>query len=61
MVRMTVQVLCELLRSPNGFILSVLSANLTFCASLPNLGNMALKFVHCLPSEGCRSLPSSFV
>jgi hypothetical protein len=58
MVRMTGQVL---LRSPNGFIPSVLSVNLTFHASLPNSGNMALKSFHCLPLEGCRSLPSSFV
>jgi hypothetical protein len=46
MVRMTGQVLCELLRSPNRFIPSVLSTNLTFLASLPNLGNLALKRLH---------------
>jgi hypothetical protein len=61
MVRMTGQVLCELLRSPNGFILMVLSVNLTFLASSLNNGNVALKHFHYLPLEGCRSLPSSFM
>jgi hypothetical protein len=36
MVRMTDQVLCELLRSPNRFILLVLSVNLMFLALSPN-------------------------
>ena len=62
MVRMTGHVLWELLRSPNGFIPSVLSANLTFLASSPNsFGNLASNRFHCLPSEGCRNLPSSFI
>jgi hypothetical protein len=60
MVRVTSQVLCELLRSPNGFIPSVLSVNLMFLALSPNSGNLVLKRFHCLPSEGCRSLPLSF-
>src|SRR6266540_430735 len=38
MERTTGQVLCDLLMSPNGFILSVLNANLTFLGSSPNLG-----------------------
>src|SRR5437868_14173801 len=38
MDRTTGQVLCELLMSPNGFIPSVLNANLTFLGSSPNLG-----------------------
>jgi hypothetical protein len=61
MVRMIGQVLCELLRSPNGFSPSVFSANLMFLASSPNNGNLALKCFHYLPSKGCHSLPSSFV
>src|SRR6266542_2217423 len=36
MDRTTSQVLCELLMSPNGFIPSVLNANLTFLGSSPN-------------------------
>src|SRR6266540_6160371 len=36
--RTTGQVLCELLMSLNGFIPSVLNANLTFLGSSPNLG-----------------------
>ena len=59
MVWMTSQVLWELLRSPNGFIPSVLSANLTFLASSPNsFAYFASNLFHRLPSEGCRSLPS---
>src|SRR6266508_4254966 len=38
MDRTTGHVLCELLMSPNGFIQSVLNANLTFLVSSPNLG-----------------------
>src|SRR5438876_704523 len=38
MDRTTGHVLCELLMSPNGFIPSVLNANLTFLSSSPNLG-----------------------
>src|SRR6266540_5269363 len=38
MDRITGQVLCELLMSPNGFIPSLLNANLTFLGSSPNLG-----------------------
>jgi hypothetical protein len=45
MIRMTGQVLCELLRSPNGFILSVLSVNLTSRASLPNSRHMGVEIL----------------
>ena len=58
MVRMTGQVLWELLRSLNGFIPSVLGANLTFLASSPNSENLSLNLFRYLPSKGCRSLPS---
>jgi hypothetical protein len=62
MVRMTDQVLWELLRSPDGFIPSILIVNLTFLALSPNsFRNLALKHFHCVPSDGCRSLPSLFV
>ena len=62
MVRMTSQVLCVLLRSSNGFIPSGLSANLTFLTSSPNsFAYFALKLFHYLPSEGCRSFPSSLM
>ena len=61
MMRMTGKVLCEQLRSPNGFIPSVLSVNLTFLVSSPNFWNLVLKRFHYLPSKGCRSLPSSFM
>jgi hypothetical protein len=62
MVRMTGQVLCELLRSPNGFIPLVLSVNLTFLASSANyFENMAVNCFHCLLSEECRSLPLFFL
>jgi hypothetical protein len=43
MVRTTGQVLHVLLRSPNGFIPSVLSVNLMFLGSLPNSGKAASK------------------
>jgi hypothetical protein len=56
MVRVPDQVLCELLRSPKGFIPSVLNANLTFLASFSNFENLALKRFHYLPSEVCHSL-----
>src|SRR6266508_1643199 len=60
MDRTTGQVLCELLMSPNGFIPSVLNANLTFLGSSPNLGLIVSIFLHWLASEGCRSISSVF-
>src|SRR5438128_5967467 len=60
MDRTTGQVLCELLMSPNGFIPSVLNANLTFLGSSPNLGRIVSIFLHWLPSEGCQSISPIF-
>jgi len=47
MVTMIDQVLCNLLRSLNGFLLSVLSVNLMFLASLPKSKSVALKHFYC--------------
>ena len=58
MVRITGHVLCLLLLSANGFIPSVLRANLTFRGSLANSGWLALKSCHCLPSAGCCNFSS---
>lgn len=60
MVSIIGQVLCELLRSPNGFIQSVLNANLIFFESLANSGYIESKFFHCRASVGCRIIPSVF-
>jgi hypothetical protein len=47
MLRMTGQELHELLRSPNGFILSILSASMMFLGLWLNFENMASKCFHC--------------
>ena len=53
--------LCVLLRSPNGFIPSVLKANLIFLGSFANSECSASKFFHCRASAGCRILSSFFL
>jgi hypothetical protein len=58
MVRITGHVLCLLLISANGFIPSVLSANLTFLGSWTKSRWLSLKSCHCFQSTGCRSFPS---
>jgi hypothetical protein len=57
-VRITGHVLCLLLLSANGFIPSVLSANLTFLGSSARSRWLSLKSCHCFPSTG---FPSFFV
>src|SRR6266542_3865923 len=58
MEMITSQVLCEELKSPNGFIPSVLNVNLTFWCSLPKSRYFSSIFLHWEPSTGCRSFPS---
>ncbi len=60
MVSSTGQVLCELLKSPNGFIPSVLKTNLTFLGSFTISGCSASKFFHCRASAGCRIISVVF-
>jgi hypothetical protein len=57
MVRITGHVLCLLLLSANGFIPSVLGANLIFLGSLAKSQWLSLKSCHYFPSAGCRSFP----
>ncbi len=52
--RMTGHVLCTILFSSNGFIPSVLKANLIFLLSDPNGLYWRSKFFHWVPSAGCR-------
>ncbi len=60
-VSRTGQVLYVLLRSPNGFIPSVLNANLTFLGSFANSKYSASTFFHYRASAECRILPSYFL
>jgi hypothetical protein len=52
--RMTGHVLCTVLFSPNGFIPSVLKANLIFLLSAENYRYWRSKIFHWVPSVGCR-------
>ena len=58
MVRITGLVLCLLLLLTNGFILCVLSVNLTFLGSSAKSWWLSLKSCHYLPLAGCLSFPS---
>jgi hypothetical protein len=58
MVRITGHVLCLLLLSANGFIPSVLSANLTFLSSSAMSQWLSLKPCHYFSSIGCRNVSS---
>lgn len=58
MVRSIGQVLCEMLKTPRGFTLSVLDANLIFLESLANFGYITSKFFHRRASVGCWSISS---
>jgi hypothetical protein len=60
MVINTGHVPCVLLISPNGFIPSVLNANLMFLFSSLNSLCLESKVLHCRASEGCQSFPSDF-
>jgi hypothetical protein len=57
--RMTGHLLCRVLFSTNGFIPSVLKANLIFLLSAGNSGYWRSKFFHWVPSVGCQ-ISSSF-
>lgn len=61
MVSSTGQVLCVLLKSPNGFITVHAQCKLTFLWSFANSRCSASKFFHCRASAGCRILPSFFL
>ena len=63
MLRFTGQVLRVVLMLPNGFIPSVLSANLIFLGSFPkgsspSKGRNLSMTLHCGESAGCLSIPS---
>jgi hypothetical protein len=58
-VRLIDHVLCTMLFSPNGFIPSVLKANLIFLLSTENSGYWRSKIFYWVPSVGCR-ISSSF-
>jgi len=58
MHRVTGQVLCPLLISPKGFMLSVLKPNLMFLASKAKSVYVLSIFLHCDPSAGCLNIES---